>query len=162
LVVPERLQLTLKTSEGQDEIIKKVLGSVVEALPHTPYKAIGFNFYWILEPSDQSNLQKVAQEMFLSEKNPLRNAFNAEDARYGIYLSKDELGMRLKLDVKPIKKVDGDITKEALQFHFNFDKTVNMPEKTTKIILETFDKWLIARKTSENLVKEVSKSDNFI
>ncbi|KHE93932.1 MAG: hypothetical protein K8F52_04970 [Candidatus Scalindua rubra] len=161
LVVPDRLQLILKTSERQDETIKKILGTVVAELPHTPYKALGFNFHWVFTPLDQSKFPKVTQEMFLSEKNPLRNIFNTEDARFGIYLSKDELDMRLKLDVKPIKGAGENIGKEALKFHFNFDKHINNPEKTTEIILETIDKWSAAKKASENIIQEMSKSANF-
>ncbi len=45
LVVPERLQLTLKTEENQSDIIKKIIGigNIVNSLPHTPYVAIGYN-----------------------------------------------------------------------------------------------------------------------
>jgi hypothetical protein len=164
LIVPERLQLTLKTSEGQDEIIKKVLGTVVKALPHTPYKAIGFNFHWILETSGQSEIRKVTQDMFLSEKNPLRNIFDTDDTRVGVYLSKDELEMRLKLEVRPIKGVDMNAGKEALRFNFNFDKSINKSEaeKATETVLETIDKWLAAKTISESIVKEVSKNAAFI
>lgn len=161
LIVPERLQLTLKTDEKQDEIIKRVLGTIVNVLPHTPYKAIGFNFHWVLVPLDQSKFPKDTQGMFLSEKNPLRNTFNTEDARFGIYLSKDELEMRLKLDVKPIKGVGGNIGKEALKLHFNFDKSLTNTEKKTEIIHETIDKWLAAKEISENIIKEMLKSGGF-
>lgn len=162
LIVPERLQLTLKTDEKQDEIVKRVLGNIVKALPHTPYRAVGINFQWILEFSDQSKLPKVTQEIFLSEENPLRNIFDTEDTVVGVYLSKDELEMRLKLNVKPIKGSGIKVGKEALQFDFNFDKSINNPEKATGIVLETTDKWLAAKAISENIVKEVSENAAFV
>ena len=162
LVVPERLQLTLKTDEKQDEIVKRVLGNIVKALPHTPYRAVGINFHWILELSDQSKLSKVTQEMFLSEENPLRSIFNTEDTVVGVYLSKDELEMRLKLNVKPIKGGGTNVGKEALQFNFNFDKSINNPERATGIVLESIDKWLVAKAISEKIVKEVSKNAAFV
>ncbi len=162
LIVPERLQLTFKTNEKQDEIIMNIIGNIAEALPHTPYKAIGINFHWILELSDQSKLPKVTQEMFLSEENPLRNIFDTEDTIVGVYLSKDELEMRLKLNVKPIKGSGINVGKEALQFNFNFDKSINNPERATGIVLETIDKWLAAKAISENIVKEVSKNAAFV
>jgi hypothetical protein len=162
LIIPERLQLTLKTDERQDEVIKKVLVTVVEALPHTPYKAIGFNFHWILETSGQREISEVSQDMFLSEKNPLRNIFATDDARVGVYLSKDELGMRLKLEVRPVKGVVENAGKEALRLNFNFDKLINSQENATGIVLETIDKWLAAKTISENIVKEVSENAAFI
>ena len=162
LIVPERLQLTLKTDEKQDEIVKKVLGNIVKALPHTPYRAVGINFHWILELSDQSKLPKVTQEMFLSEENPLRNIFDTGDTVVGVYLSKDELEMRLKLNVKPIKGGGTNVGKEALQFNFNFDKSINNPERATGIVLETIDKWLAAKAISEKIVKEVSTNAAFV
>ena len=162
LIVPERLQLTLKTDEKQDEIVKRVLGNIVKVLPHTPYRAVGINFHWILELSDQSKLPKVTQEMFLSEENPLRNIFDTEDTVVGVYLSKDELEMRLKLNVKPIKGSGINVGKEALQFNFNFDKSINNAEKATGIVLETIDKWLAAKAISENIVKEVSRNAAFV
>lgn len=164
LIVPERLQLTLKTDERQDEIIKKVLGTVAEALPHTPYKAIGFNLHWILEASGQSEIRKVTQDLFLSEKNPLRNIFDTDDTRVGVYLSKDELEMRLKLEIRPVKGLVKNAGKEALRFNFNFDRPINKSEaeKATEIILETIDKWLAVKAISESIVKEVSKNAAFI
>ena len=162
LIVPERLQLTLKIDEKQDEIVKRVLGNIVKALPHTPYRAVGINFHWILELSDQSKLPEVTQEMFLSEENPLRNIFDTEDTVVGVYLSKDELEMRLKLNVKPIKGGGTNVGKEALQFNFNFDKSINNPERATGIVLETIDKWLAAKAISEKIVKEVSKNAAFV
>jgi hypothetical protein len=159
LVVPERLQLAFKTDEKQDEIIMKTIGNIVKALPHTPYKAIGFNFDWVTEPTDQNNFPKTLQEMFLSDKNPLRNSFNTEDTRFGMYVSKDELEMRLSLDMKPIIGSGEKAGKEALKFHFNFHKSISIDnrEKAVEIISETAKKWLDAKKISEDIVKEVSK-----
>jgi hypothetical protein len=157
LVVPERLQLTFKTDEKQDEILMKTIGNIVEALPHTPYKAIGFNFNWVAEPMDQNKFPKTLKEMFLSDKNPLRNTFNTEDARFGMYVSKDELEMRLRLNIKPIIGSDEKKGKAALSFHFNFNKDISNSEKAVDIILETVKKWLATKKISEDIVKEVSQ-----
>ncbi len=157
LIVPERLQLTFKTNEKQDEIIMNIIGNVVKALPHTPYKAMGFNFDWVAEPTDQNEFPKTVQEMFLSDKNPLRNVFNTEDARFGMYVSMDELEMRLRLNIKPIIGSGEKAGKEALKFYFNFHKSINNREKAVEIISETVGKWLAAKKISEDIVKEVSQ-----
>ena len=149
LVVPERLQLTVTQADNQDEVIKLILTKVVTALPHTPYKAVGFNFEWISEPVDKVKFPQVIREMFVSDRNPLARFFAAEDSRFGIYMSTDVGNMRLRLDVKPLPE-------EALRFSFNFHQGLD-PENAVDMIVTMLDDWPTARDLSEKIVKEASQ-----
>lgn len=156
LVVPDRLQLTFLKQELQQEVAKKVIGTVVETLPHTPYTAIGFNFNWIIEPEDDKEFPATLRRLFLPDKNPLAGTFDSNDARFGIYMSKNTITMRLKLDIKPFIVTSPAIgKKEVLQLNFNFHKDVKGED--VKIIIETLDKFTIAAEISKEIAGEVSK-----
>jgi hypothetical protein len=154
LIVPERLQLTFLKNDKQDVLAKHIIGTIVEALPHTPYNALGFNFNWVSEPSDDIIFAENLREMFLSPKNPLSSYFNVDSARFGMYMAKDIDNMKLKLDMKPVKHLQ-DSNKEALQLNFNFHK--DLRDDIVQAIKSSLEQWLDARKLSEEIVMEVSK-----
>src|SRR5579862_3971247 len=51
LVLPEQFQFAPRVSREleRDLVIEKV-GAFVRALPHTPYRAVGLNFLWHVQP----------------------------------------------------------------------------------------------------------------
>jgi hypothetical protein len=154
LVVPERLQLAFFKHEHEWEIAKRVIGVVVESLPHTPYTAIGFNFNWSIEPGNEKEFPSNLKRLFLSGKNPLAKDFDVDDARFGIYMSKNIIDMRLKLDIKPVI-MTSPVNKEFLQLNFNFHKDVK--DDAVRIIIETLSNFTIAADMSKEMVVEVSK-----
>jgi hypothetical protein len=154
LIVPERLQLTFLNTDKQDVLAKRIIGTIVEALPHTPYNALGFNFTWVSEPSEGTGFSEKLREMFLSPKNPLASYFNDDNARFGMYMSKDVDNMRLKLDMKPVTHSQ-ERSKEALQLIFNFHK--DLKDDAVHTIVSSLGQWYNTRKLSEEIVLEVSK-----
>jgi hypothetical protein len=135
LVIPDRLQFTFaRNAVKKDALIRQVPYSIVNNLPHTPYIAIGFNIRIIFTPEDNDNFLNKTKMLLLSSYNPLTDAFNGIDARYGFYCSSDFSGMRLRLDVKPNSAIDTSGNKlEFLSFEFNYNKDLIEDNKVEQI-----------------------------
>ena len=157
-VVAPQLQFAPRgDQEGHQRIITERLGKLVELLPHTPYSAIGLNFTWHIIPRDKDT-GKLSRSLFFRGDSPLFDAFNTSDARFGGYLSKDALGCRLKLDVKPITVTLKEDNKDEnrIQFAFNFHADIGKDESASKQISAVLTKWGEANALAENLMKQLS------
>jgi hypothetical protein len=141
LVAPERLQLTPNGGlEDQQRIVVESLGRIVELLPHTPFHAAGMNFTWHMLASDE-DIRALSRRLFFSN-TPLYRAFDADDAQFGGYMSRDVLGCRLKLDVKPASLTQGTEKKvEMLQFAFNFHLDIGSQRRSVECIKAFLAKW---------------------
>lgn len=115
-VFPERLQIAF-TNESLDnpKLAIKPLGDIVHKLQHTPYVAIGANIRWNICPDNPDEFIGLMRKLFAKSDLPLYAEFAGEDARFGGYLSKNFLGVRMKVDVKPMKEES-----EFLRFSFNY------------------------------------------
>jgi len=152
VVLPEQLQFTPQPlTERAGQLVLDKVGRIVRLLPHTPYVAVGLNFVWHVIP-EAAQFREFSKSLFF-RNNPLFTAFDADDARYGGYLSKDTLGARLKLDIKPLRMgPPGDGT-EALQFAFNYNLDLPKSAAAVQQILEMLRRWDEARDQSQELVQ---------
>ncbi len=132
LVVQPQLQFAPKVSlDCQAELVETKVGNIVRSLPHTPYTAIGLNYFWQFEPQDD-DVPALTRSLFYNPDRRICELFDTEDARFGAYFSKDTLGSRLKLDVKPIIRQVEDERREVVQFAFNFH--VDLPREGNDLI----------------------------
>ncbi len=132
LVVPPQLQFVPKVPQDrQGDLVVSKVGKIVEVLPHTPFTAVGMNFFWQVEPQD-ADVPALTRSLFYESDRGLYRLFDTEDARFGAYFSKDVLGCRLKLDVKPIIHQTEDEPRELVQFAFNFH--LDLPKEGNNII----------------------------
>lgn len=132
LIIPERIQLSLKNDEDNaKDNIKRIIGGIVNKLPHTPYSAIGLNFNYTLTSNNQDSFVRKTKELFMTDTNPLASEFNTDDVRVGIYASKDIFGSRLRVDVKPIINKDRN---EAVQVNCNIHRNVTSATEIEDII----------------------------
>lgn len=154
LIVTDRLQLSFSGEGNHEDVANRIILKIVNALPHTPYTAIGFNFIWIAEPVEGQGLPSFLRETLLSNTNPLSSYFYTDDARFGMYLSKDFLGMRMNLDIRPVLSHEGQ-TRENLRLAFNFH--VDIKEEAVKTISNVLKNWLETRKISDKIINEVSR-----
>ena len=76
----------------------------------------------------------------------LHSLFDVKDARFGGYFSKDFLGTRLKLDIKPVIKKELEAFQAAINFHV--DLTEGDP---VKLALGSLKNWSALRKYSEEV-----------
>lgn len=149
LIVPERLQVTVLDSESNG-VAQEAIRRIITALPHTPYKAVGFNFTWISSADDAAQFPSVIRKMFVSETNPLAPFFLSDDARFGVYMSTGFGNMRLRLEIKPLV---GDTT---LRFDFNFHQDLS-EDRTIETIIDAMEQWDRAKIESQAMVMEASK-----
>lgn len=155
LTLPDRLQFIPNDAAGENgSLVTTKLGNIVSRLPHTPYSGIGFNFTWHLDP-EKTGIKEFTKSIFYRE-TPLFREFGTEDARYGGYLSKNALGCRLRLDIKPIT-ISAPIKKEYLQFAFNFHRNLTT-ENRAEEILSLLNRWDEAKNLSSQIVRTVKES----
>lgn len=159
LVVPDQMQFVPKVEfESQQKLLEEKVGTIVEKLPHTPYTAIGLNFTWHLS-AEATSIEDFSRKLFWVCDSPLGNEFNAKDARFGAYFSRDLLGRRLKLDAKPVTATKAGEQFDALQFAFNFHRDIEMDEESVPIIRESLSTWSAAHKESKRLMDVVTAGD---
>ncbi len=162
LIVAHQLQFVPQGSveeSRQQALISDKVGGIAKLLPHTPYAAAGINFVWHVKAGDDEVLA-LGRRLFYRESNLLFDHFATPDAHFGGYLSKDALGYRLKLDIKPIV-ADGEKDRR-LQFAFNFHNdlsAVEDPEKKIQSIQTMLDRWLEAKQLSATIMKSVWREE---
>lgn len=144
-VSPEQLQFVpAKFDEDTATLLQQVLVRIVQGVPHTPYTAVGLNFVW-LAADDQ--LGDLSRSLFFRPSQPLYEAFNVEDARFGCYLSRELLGGRLKLEIKPatVRKDDDEFPTERLQFSFNLHYDIQAGTDAASQIEAILSHWADAK-----------------
>jgi hypothetical protein len=153
LIVPEQLQFVpaVPPEEEQGQIVDS-LGRLVATLPHTPYTALGLNFAWHLRLGER-NVSQVTRELFFQRGIPLFANFDREDAHFGGYLSKDYLGFRLKLDVKPVIVQEEGRNENRVQFAFNFHADLTVADQIEDRLL----RWNEVRQEAERIIDAVER-----
>lgn len=155
LVVPAKMEISFRIHEvsGDLEIPRKIPRRTIELLPHTPFSAIGLNFdFFVLQPQNQDFLT-YNRALLGTGEYPLLKEFSETDAKFGRYFSKDYDEARLRLDIKPVKKI-GPENIDLIKFNFNFHYDLNrfdLLERSAKAIY-FLDKWVSLRAYSEKLV----------
>ncbi len=159
MVVPHQCQFSPQVNrESEQELVIEKVGAIVRTLPHTPFRAVGLNFTWHLMP-EASDVPAISRSLFFVEGGPLHQEFADEDARFGAYLSKNALGARLKLDVKPITTSVEDEEVERIQFVFNFHKDVADEEDPVDCIEHLLRQWDNAREESSRIALSTMKGE---
>jgi len=147
LVVPERLQMILKTPDNPDPILDRVR-SIVNLLPQTPYTALGLNMIWFLSMNEDERITDFTRRNFSVPNHPLYNYFSVEDAKFGAYISKQFAYFRLRADIKPVRLPDGS-EKVQLSFNFNFD--LPSVDNVAEVINESLTRWTEAFQETQTI-----------
>jgi hypothetical protein len=154
LVIAEQLQFipTVPPAEEQVLIVDKV-STIVRTLPHTPFKGLGLNFTWHLQPRE-GTVATVTRALFCREAVPLFRHFAGAESHFGSYLSKNFLGFRLKLDIKPILVPTGEgQIDNRVQFSFNFH--VDLGDDAAQQIAERLVHWNDVRQEAQRIIDSV-------
>jgi len=152
-VIQEQLQFIPSVeNDKEQELIEAKVGMIVSKLPHTPYRAVGLNFFWNLTP-DLESVRDRSRKLFYRPECRLFDHFDSEDATFGAYLSRDILGCRLRLDVRPIILASPDKKVEHLLFNFNFHEDLADPDASVEMIHSMLKRWDEAKKQSLKIIK---------
>jgi len=160
VVAPNLLQLmVLPGVEDQQKLVEEKIGKVVELLPHTPFSAVGLNFRYHGKP-EKGDVHSLTRGLFFVEQSPLHRAFDLPDARFGGYVSKNVLGCRLRLDVKPVfaQIEEGSPPEDLLLLSFNFHHDLTQITGGTAI-KTAVAKWNLARREAQSIANAVAEKD---
>jgi hypothetical protein len=149
LILPDRVQVRPSDDPGKAQSdILRVLGGIVSTLPHTPFTAIGLNFDYLTTPDEHTEFQSWNKERFAAPFSVGVIGSAQGEARFGAYCSFDTLGMRLKADLKPVRRTEqpeGGILKssagpEAMLGKFNFHRDLKERPAVSEI-LQVLGRW---------------------
>jgi hypothetical protein len=161
LVLPERLQFVPRVDEeDRKQLILQKVGRIVEALPHTPFFAMGMNFTLHLFP-EKTDVKDLTRSLFFVKDSSLHREFDTADARFGGYLSKDALGCRLKFEVKPgYGQMEGvDAPEHFIMMECNFHHDLEPGPKTAGEIMSILGQWDAALALAKRLAAAICERD---
>ena len=116
-------------------------------LPHTPFVGAGLNFTWDVLPG-REDMGSLSRRLFSVPESTFFQAFDADDARFGTYVSKAAINCRMTLDIKPVKE---DREKLRLFFNFHLDVPQN-PDDAVPQILQHLARWDDAAREAQAVV----------
>jgi hypothetical protein len=158
-VTADHLRINLPPEGTNNEtVIVSKLGRAVDLLPHTPFTAVGLNFTYRLTPEHRS-IEKFGKDLFFVSHSPLHHLFQTDDSRFGGYLSKNTLGCRLRLEVKPsLFQVDG-LAEHCILMNFNFHHELIGSDTAAAKIHASLSKWNEASIEARRIVGAVATTD---
>jgi hypothetical protein len=152
LAIPDRVQFTPHADQrNNQDLIQERLGNLIKSLPHTPYTAIGFNIGWHHEI--EGDINKLTRKAYFRPDRSLYQHFDDSNARFGAYCSVDWLDFRMKTDVKPAIRSQGDITRDIISLSFNFHRELDR-ENAVGDIEDSLTKWNKAIEESSTIAKD--------
>lgn len=155
-VAPERVQLGLATQQEREEaLVRRILLAVLGQFPANICHAIGVNFNWMVRWDERPN-SETSRRLFFGQGNPLFRFFDTDDACFGVYASKDFLGVRLKVDAKPLTMgPSNEITTMGVFFNFNFHKDLSGEDRIGQIG-SLLARWEEARNEASRIVQQLN------
>lgn len=163
LILPNRIQMRFFGSGCNDARtdLLRVMGGIVEMLPHTPYTGVGLNFKNVLTLPAGSDFFTWNRQVFATPWAE-DQATKDNEPRFGCYFSVNTLGMRLKVDVKPINPTPELIKivkslalgEDYMQMVFNYH--VDLKELTdVGSIIKILEKWDLARAETARMIEAI-------
>jgi hypothetical protein len=162
LVIPPQLQFQPRVAvEEEAQLVAGTVGAIIRTLPHTPYAAAGMNFAWHVW-SEDGDMHRLSQALFLRPDGPFSEVFgDCDDAMFGGYFSKDVLGCRLRLDVKPVDFPSGaGLVQQRLQLAFNF-QVGPFGGDAVPVIDEHLHRWEQLKEESLRIVTQIEPSRGY-
>ncbi len=123
VITPNQIVIHGTNLDSNDIDLGSKLKAVLDLSDSSDFAAFGANFEWMLQLSGEKEVHKTSKAFFFNETTTMiGDYFNSEDAQFGFYASKNILGVRLKLNVKPIQGTfhGDDELKDGLHYAFNF------------------------------------------
>lgn len=150
---PSRIQMAIK-SDNQSEsytCVKDRLTKMVNAINVLPVNAMGVNFIWKVQDSEQ-DIHSLSAYLFGDNDSDIYSYFNKSDSRYGAYFSQNiDENTRLKLDIKPVNSFENNTKVEFITASFNYHRDLQI-EKSSQQIEEQLKKWSNLRQNSNKVV----------
>jgi len=164
-VFPNRMQVTIPRNyaDAQSDLMR-ILGGIVQALPHTPYSGVGLNFNYLCAPAIEDTFATLNRKLFASDFANSIVPVDDDASRYGTYFSFDALDGRLKIDIKPTKG-EGKINElheswhrghDLMAINYNLHYDVQPSEKSVARMIQIFSKWQAALSLTEEMTNKIT------
>lgn len=147
-VLPDRVQLQPKDEFADGTAVSAVFGKLLSLLPHTPFRALGFNFTFVFGPRDPSTFCAWNRRCFSA---PILERLALDEGGkpyFGAYFSYAFEGFRAKIDIKPApvlqfpSVVESGYPPEAQVMIVGCNFHYDLPtENTAAIALDLLPKW---------------------
>jgi len=128
LVLPTQLQFEINPELSEYPYNKLV--EILQRVDYAPIRAIGVNFKWKQDTEGEA-IPKFTRSNYCYSDSSIFRKFTDDNAKFGLYLSKDFLTSRLKLNILPIREKSGD---EYVQYSFNYHHDLNKETDYQKAI----------------------------
>jgi hypothetical protein len=118
-VTPDHLQVVPKTpSEPNVPKLQKVVSNYIEALPETPYTAVGLNYIWIVSFDSQEDASGLLKRLFIADESRIKTSLERNNYQAGgILVFEDEI-FRTRLLVEAVKEFPNNI---SCNFNYHSD-----------------------------------------
>lgn len=134
VVLPHQVQLASTNDGDFSEIATQNCLILIDNIGDINLRGMGINFNWHISDED-SKIEELSKKLFYNKDSSITSKFDQEDAKYGMYLSKNITDdIRLKLDIRPvtITNITSKVTKEIIQFNFNFHSDLKSHDQKTQ------------------------------
>jgi len=154
VLIPQHLQFRPADREHSKDTIDQILSPMVRLLPHTPFRAVGINFIWHLDPGSEP-LSSATRRLFCKNDSEFWRHFSADDAQFGAYMSKGLDCCRLKLETRPVVVHRGDQQAEVIQCAFNYHRDVDADNGSDDVVV-LLKRWAELDRTSEEITQTIA------
>lgn len=147
VIIPERLQFAPTPQSASTELNERVVGRFVQTLPHTPYTAVGFNFFWRVTSADGERLEDLTRRLFYRNDVSYATEVDSIDTLFGGYFLKPAMGGILKIEAQSQQAID-DAQFLGVTFNYHFDVT---GDKATEQVVGSLARWQELRDDSSRI-----------
>ena len=162
VIIPNRVQITFRPAGlvTARAILTRIIGGIATTLPHTPYQALGINYQYHIGPPQGTEFGRWDRQLFALPA--VCTIVQADDtkARFGAYFSLDALGMRVKVDLKPVvaqlndpqgrRLAETELINAALNYHTQLPDADRLP-----MLLSTLAKWDEAFQHAATIIQSI-------
>lgn len=148
VVIKERIQLNLperpeEGGETEGEMVKRIMHEAIVQVQEFSSVGAGFNFNWELDSNERPN-SETTRQLFSAEDKPFFREFAGPDACFGVYASKDFMGIRLRVEARPIHEPNQEPNGRQVIFNFNFNVDLGGNDQVAEID-RLLDRWQDAK-----------------
>ena len=152
----KRLSLIVKKPEDIkiDELIN-IVKKYINALPETPYSAIGFNIHWrCIRSNSEENIISDLQKRFCKNQDTIAKIIGTKEFKYGLSFIFIENDIQISVNIVP------DKVKEEFDVRLNFHKDILSNTKPFYLIEEFINNLNNHISQAEQLVNNLFKGSD--
>ncbi|MBL8695033.1 MAG: hypothetical protein JNJ88_13145 [Planctomycetes bacterium] len=150
LALPDRFQITFTSVDDKTGTRATTLASkIVEKLPHTPFRAIGINFEYVIRSTSE-----FERSLIRWPAESVAAPFSSSTARLGVIAVGSVKEAKLTLEMRPGEEA-GEKT-ALIKFNFHFDLPERPKNSRIEALASALAQWTDLRRDSLAIAEEIS------